>query len=94
MTLIRQHSKSLLFVVATLLIWAQYITTDHDLRHQHVNDDCVVCKIVQVGSDRLNVENFQHKVYLKSEFVSFNFIEVFLVHNIWETSLSRAPPHS
>lgn len=94
MTLLRHHSKYLLFVISAVLIWAQYFTTVHDQRHQHVNDDCVVCKIAQTGSDKAQVENFQYSDYLKSEFVSYSYLEIPLTKSIWKTSLSRAPPVS
>jgi len=94
MVSLRQHCKYLLLIVPVVLIWSQSLAAGHDQLHNHVSDDCVICKIAENGSANTNLMDVSFTAISHSEDVFTFIINVVVNTNLWISPLTRAPPAS
>lgn len=94
MTLIRQNFRFILFVAVSAMLLTQSIATGHDESHHHVSDDCVVCKIVEVSSDKAPLAVSIVIIQPRLTGVVFERAPILISSNLWSSALSRAPPAS
>ncbi|MDG1709127.1 MAG: hypothetical protein P8H03_10220 [Emcibacteraceae bacterium] len=88
----RAQYKYLMIFLSAALIWAQSATAMHDQLHQHVTDDCVMCKVVENGNDKAH-DVKDEATYQKTITSSVHVLNEQITHiKIWVKSSSRAPP--
>ena len=94
MTKLRLHFRFLLLLVPVALAWTQYVTAEHEWVDHAVMDDCVICKIVENGSDKANLVDIAHGEHFSADSVSAHFFDARFYSSLWDTPQSRAPPIS
>lgn len=94
MTLIRQNFRFILFVAVSAMMLTQSIAAGHDESHHHITDDCVVCKIVEVSSDKAQIAVSIVTIQPRLTGVAFEAAPILISNDLWSSALSRAPPAS
>lgn len=94
MTTMRLHFKFLLLLIPIALAWTQYVTAEHEWADHAVIDDCVICKIVENGSDKASLVDLSYTKHLNADSINTHFSVVSFYSKLWDTPLSRAPPVS
>jgi hypothetical protein len=90
----RTYYRYLMIFISAALIWSQNVVAMHDQLHQHLTDDCVICKVVESGNDKVDEVKVLDNVYVKS--VAKVYLPTQPKHrfNVSVNSYSRAPPIS
>ena len=63
----------------------------HDYQHQH-SDDCVVCKVAEVGKDKINDAKIYNATHISKINTVFVCVKQNLLQITWVKPSSRAPP--
>jgi hypothetical protein len=94
MVSIRRNYKILLFIAVAAMLASQAIVAGHDQFHNHISDDCVICKIAEVSSDKASLAQTISIVLPKLAGIEFFAVGLTSENKLWKTAQSRAPPAS
>ncbi len=94
MVLIRRNYKILLFIAVAAMLVSQAIVAGHDQFHNHISDDCVICKIAEVSNDKASLAQTVSIVLPNLAGVEFFAAGLPFENKLWNTAQSRAPPAS
>jgi|TARA_R110002073_G_scaffold258345_1_gene421341 hypothetical protein len=94
MITMRLHFKFLLLLIPIALAWTQYVTAEHEWVDHSGIEDCVICKIVENGSDKASLVDVSYTKQFIADSINTYFSKVSFYSKLWDIPLSRAPPVS
>lgn len=94
MTSIRKKFRFMLYIAVSAMLLMQSVAAGHDQFHHHVSDDCVICKIAEVKSDKASPAPTTIIVQPQSSGFVIETTPIQIASNLWTNALSRAPPAS
>lgn len=91
---ISRNYKILLFIAVAAMLVSQAVVAGHDQFHNHISDDCVICKIAEVSNDKASLAQSVSIVLPNLAGVEFFAARLTLENKLWDKAQSRAPPAS
>ncbi|MCC3861626.1 hypothetical protein [Pseudemcibacter aquimaris] len=90
----RQYYKYLLILISSVFLFAQTAAAAHDQTHDHAAGECVTCKIVETGHDKVVTVTEIAEILVSDNFLNKEHNVKISGNRFWERSHSRAPPAS